>query len=224
MSITVTAEVQATIPAALERPEGLTIVDVDGVSYRWQLCRRCGGSGRFSFNLMDGDLCYGCHRRGGEWVEAKVYDRRAKQRAARARKAAEAAVVREAQRAARFAAAVEQAHADALAEAPEQEARLAAKAARPAYPAGVQTVEAKVISIQLRENPYAYRSSTFKLLAELDHGYRVWLTCPAALLDADAAPGDRVRFTAGFEASDRDAEFGFGSRARKASVIERADA
>lgn len=27
-------------------------------------CTRCGGSGKFSFNLMDGDKCYGCHGTG----------------------------------------------------------------------------------------------------------------------------------------------------------------
>src|SRR5678815_5107110 len=25
-----------------------------------QACGRCGGTGRYSFNLMDGDRCYGC--------------------------------------------------------------------------------------------------------------------------------------------------------------------
>lgn len=29
-----------------------------------KFCGRCGGSGRFSFNLMDGDRCYGCHGSG----------------------------------------------------------------------------------------------------------------------------------------------------------------
>lgn len=29
-----------------------------------KFCGRCGGSGKFSFNLMDGDRCYGCHGSG----------------------------------------------------------------------------------------------------------------------------------------------------------------
>lgn len=31
-------------------------------------CSRCGGSGRYSFNLMDGDLCYGCNGTGFKWT------------------------------------------------------------------------------------------------------------------------------------------------------------
>ena len=27
-------------------------------------CDRCGGSGRYSFNLMHGDMCYGCNGKG----------------------------------------------------------------------------------------------------------------------------------------------------------------
>ena len=29
-----------------------------------KFCGRCGGSGKFSFNSMDGDRCYGCHGSG----------------------------------------------------------------------------------------------------------------------------------------------------------------
>jgi len=29
-----------------------------------QTCGRCGGSGRFSYNQMDGDTCYGCRGNG----------------------------------------------------------------------------------------------------------------------------------------------------------------
>lgn len=28
------------------------------------VCQRCGGCGRYSFNLMDADMCYGCNGRG----------------------------------------------------------------------------------------------------------------------------------------------------------------
>ena len=28
--------------------------------FETELCSRCGGGGRYSFNLMDGDRCYGC--------------------------------------------------------------------------------------------------------------------------------------------------------------------
>jgi hypothetical protein len=33
-------------------------------AFESQVCPRCGGSGRFSFNLMDGNKCYGCHGSG----------------------------------------------------------------------------------------------------------------------------------------------------------------
>ena len=29
-----------------------------------QVCKRCGGSGKFSYNLRDGDMCYGCNGAG----------------------------------------------------------------------------------------------------------------------------------------------------------------
>lgn len=29
-----------------------------------ETCGRCGGSGKYSFNQMDGDRCYGCHGTG----------------------------------------------------------------------------------------------------------------------------------------------------------------
>lgn len=32
--------------------------------FETQTCNRCGGSGRYSFNLRDGDMCYGCSGRG----------------------------------------------------------------------------------------------------------------------------------------------------------------
>lgn len=38
-------------------------------------CRRCGGTGRYSFNLMDGDRCYGCSGTGFQHTRsaAKLY-------------------------------------------------------------------------------------------------------------------------------------------------------
>lgn len=220
MTITASREQLDSLPAANARPEGYEITATDGTVYNWAVCSRCGGLGRYSFNLLDGDKCYGCYRACGLWVEAKVYARRLKDRARRAAKRVAAAKVVEAQLANQLARRILVAHEAALAEAPEQEARLAAKAARPAYPAGVQAVEATVVSIQLRENPYAYNSSTFKLLADLEHGYRVWMTCPQALLDADAQTGDRVEFTASFKVSDDDVDFGFASRPRKVRVLQ----
>lgn len=33
---------------------------VDGLGFEVCTCGRCGGSGRYSFNQVDGDRCYGC--------------------------------------------------------------------------------------------------------------------------------------------------------------------
>ncbi len=34
------------------------------LKFERQVCSRCGGSGRYSFNLRDGDTCHGCNRKG----------------------------------------------------------------------------------------------------------------------------------------------------------------
>ena len=47
------------------------VVETNKVGFEVKTCGRCGGSGRFSFNLMDGDKCYGCHGQG------KVFTKRA---------------------------------------------------------------------------------------------------------------------------------------------------
>lgn len=46
-------------------------------------CGRCGGSGRFSFNLKDGDRCYGCNGSGFAMVDPEKY---AKAQAANAKR------------------------------------------------------------------------------------------------------------------------------------------
>jgi hypothetical protein len=33
-------------------------------------CGRCGGSGRYAFNLMDGDKCYGCNGKGVKYTKS----------------------------------------------------------------------------------------------------------------------------------------------------------
>ena len=34
------------------------------VSFERETCTRCGGTGKFSYNLKDGDMCYGCKGSG----------------------------------------------------------------------------------------------------------------------------------------------------------------
>lgn len=45
---------------------------VNKTGFEIESCARCGGSGRYSFNLMHGDTCYGCGGTG------KVYTARGK--------------------------------------------------------------------------------------------------------------------------------------------------
>lgn len=56
-------------------------------------CTRCAGTGRHSYNLRDGDTCYGCSGTGSMWatkaIAAEVEAHRAAQRAARQRMAQE---------------------------------------------------------------------------------------------------------------------------------------
>ena len=41
-------------------------------------CSRCGGSGNYSFNLIDGTKCYGCNGAGFVMVNVKNEERNAK--------------------------------------------------------------------------------------------------------------------------------------------------
>lgn len=42
----------------------MAILPREPLKFERQDCTRCGGSGRYSFNLMDGDRCFGCAGRG----------------------------------------------------------------------------------------------------------------------------------------------------------------
>lgn len=81
------------------------------VTHALNPCHRCGGSGHYSYNPLDGTVCFGCRGRRGEWVEVGEYLRlarnRAKARVARERKAAEEAAARPAKEAALHAALTE---------------------------------------------------------------------------------------------------------------------
>lgn len=57
-------------------------------------CTRCGGTGSYSFNLIDGTKCYGCMGHGFKLVDAAKEARAAKARADRAAKQAEQAAQR----------------------------------------------------------------------------------------------------------------------------------
>lgn len=42
----------------------MALTTPDKTLFESKYCGRCGGSGRYSFNLMDGDRCFGCHGSG----------------------------------------------------------------------------------------------------------------------------------------------------------------
>lgn len=46
-------------------------------------CTRCNGSGKFSFNLMHGTMCYGCRGAGAIQVERKAHARKVAAKAKR---------------------------------------------------------------------------------------------------------------------------------------------
>lgn len=91
----------------IERPgwEGVTVSDGIPLARHldtgkvFDLCSRCGGSGQYSFNPLDGTRCFGCNGRGyGKETTIEDAERRARNRVkARARREAKAAAEAEAQ-------------------------------------------------------------------------------------------------------------------------------
>ena len=63
---------------------GYTIDEANHLA--WVDCRRCGGSGRFSFNPLDGDRCFGCLGAKGDWVDASRVARNVLARESRERR------------------------------------------------------------------------------------------------------------------------------------------
>lgn len=82
-------------------------------------------------------------------------------------------------------------------------------------PAGRHQIEGTVLSLKEKHSQFG---TTLKLLVEDDRGFRVFGTVPRELLNSKR--GDRVRFTATLEPSDRDRLFGFYSRPTKAQRME----
>jgi hypothetical protein len=106
--------------------------------------------------------------------------------------------------------------------AAQREAEQAAREARKAIPAGPVptgkvTVEGLVVNTAVKHNDYGTR---YVMTVMLDNGARVWGTIPSKL---DVYEGDRVRFSALVEASDKP-DFGFYKRPTKAQVITEAAA
>ncbi|WBF79046.1 hypothetical protein SEA_BOLT007_78 [Arthrobacter phage Bolt007] len=104
----------------------------------------------------------------------------------------------------------------------------AAEAEAAPVPEGRYELEGEIASVKAQEGDYG---TTWKMLVTHETGYKVWITIPGSVLDAndaegeegwrpvDALKGRRVRMTATVEASRDDRAFGFGKRPTKAVLL-----
>lgn len=98
-----------------------------------------------------------------------------------------------------------------------REAEAAAAPPVPPAPQGTVTVAGRVVSLRSEPSRFSYYGTEHKMLVESDDRWRVWVTRPASLADAEV--GSRVAFTAELARSERDETFAFGSRPRKAELL-----
>lgn len=99
----------------------------------------------------------------------------------------------------------------------QREEREAAR--RPVITGKAIQIEGEVISKKEYFSYYGHREQmTYKMVVRDDRGFKVWGSVPSAL---DVAKGDRVRFVADVDASDREDSFDFGffKRPRKAERV-----
>ena len=99
----------------------------------------------------------------------------------------------------------------------QREEREAAR--RPVITGKAIQIEGEVISKKEHFSYYGHREQmTYKMVVRDDRGFKVWGSVPSAL---DIAKGDRVRFIADIDASDREDSFDFGffKRPRKAELV-----
>jgi hypothetical protein len=83
-------------------------------------------------------------------------------------------------------------------------------------PTGRVEIEGVIVHTRWQESNFSYYGGCTKMIVKLDDGNKVWGTMPSAL---EADKGDRVRFTATVEVSDKDEHFGFFKRPVKAEVV-----
>lgn len=79
------------------------------------------------------------------------------------------------------------------------------------------TIEGTVVKVSWKQGFGYYDDAVKKLIVRDDRGFKVWGTCPKAIIEADQ--GDRVKFTAKIERGDRDETFGFFVRATKPELL-----
>lgn len=103
------------------------------------------------------------------------------------------------------------AYVKALADAAD---RAAEEAARQPAPAGRTTVVGKIVSRKSQEGQWG---TTPKIVVATEPGWRVYVTCPDAIWQAEV--GDTVQFDATLTPSDDDPTFAFGKRPSKATIV-----
>ncbi len=107
-----------------------------------------------------------------------------------------------------------------------REVELEAKADVPDVPEGRVEVTGTIISTKWVDG-YRPDDQTLKMLVESEEGWRIWGTCPTAILEAveygtEELKGSKVRFTAAIEPSKDDRLFGFYKRPTKPELVEAA--
>lgn len=107
-----------------------------------------------------------------------------------------------------------------------EEVRTPAPDTRPSIPVPDdgerRTVEGIVFSVKWQEDRFAYGGESQKMgvTVETDDGdYRIWGSVPSALYRVER--GDRVRFAAKLQRSDKDESFGFFKRPTKPTYVGR---
>lgn len=100
--------------------------------------------------------------------------------------------------------------------AAEEKARIAAeqKAKKGTAPTGRQTINARLIKLDLIEGFYG---STWKMFMVTENGSTVWGTCPNNIYSNDI--GKTIEFTATFEHAEGDSTHAFFKRPTKATVL-----
>lgn len=230
--------------------EEATAAKAKGTDLIREICGRCGGPGRIpAFGFIEGGICFECRGAGSHTVQVRSVKARIRREAKRIEEAkkreaeidakitaceewkrnnpeicgliAELADT-ENQRGLAYdllndsiniptSAQIEALH-KIKAERDQREA------ARKPVETGTQIIEGIILTMKWQENTFAYHGSgSLKMLVADDRGFKVWGTCPSSL---DADRGDRVRFTATVEASERDFDFGFFKRPRRAELVE----
>lgn len=85
-------------------------------------------------------------------------------------------------------------------------------------PQGKHIIEGTIVSLKYVENFFGFQRNLIqKMIVETKEGYRVYGTVPANL--QSLSTGDKIRFVANIERSEKDSTFGFFSRPSKAEFL-----